>query len=273
MCNNSKINHLPPPCSLSEERKTVSVFWTGGYDSTYRVVQLSRCPIYIQPIYLKDNRPSERNELNAIKEIKELLIANPQTKAEFLPLQIIDKSERLVNDDVSEAYKRVLAKDFVGSQYDWLGCFAAENPGIEMSIHRDDKAINVIQKYGKLKKISDNIIGDYYVVDKENSPKDIVCIWGNLHFPLAEETKIGMKEYYVNNGYSDVANKTWFCYTPINGKPCGKCNPCKYTIQEGLRERFTFMALLRYYIYTTPILLSAYKSMASLKQKILKIIH
>ncbi len=196
-----------------------------------------------------------------------MLIVNPNTRAEFLPLRIIDRSERLVNYDVTNAYKRVLSRDFIGSQYDWLGCFAIENPGIEMSIHKDDRAINVIQKYGHLKEIDDSVIGRYYIIDKEKSPDDIVKIWGNFHFPLANITKLDMKEFYAKNGYSDIANKTWFCYTPINGKPCGKCNPCKYTIQEGLRERFTYMALLRYYIYTTPILLFAYKAIASLKRK------
>ena len=230
-----------------KSEKTISIFWTGGYDSTYRVVQLSRFNVSIQPIYMSDNRPSEEFELKAIEEITSLLIKHPQTKARFLPLQIVSMEQRENDEEYKDAYSRIYKNDFVGPQYIWLGAFSEKIPDIEMSIHKDDKAINIILKYGKLKKVSDEIIGDYYIVDKENSPADIIKLWGNLHFPLVYVAKTEMREFYNSQGYSDVASKTWFCYTPINGKPCGLCNPCKYTIEEGLKERFTKMSLARYY--------------------------
>lgn len=230
-----------------KERKIIPIFWTGGYDSTFRVVALSRCDVSIQPIYMSDKRPSEDLELKAIKEITSLLLKHPDTKAEILPLQIIGYDEREDDKEYREAYDRIYQKDFVGPQYIWLGVFAEKNPNIEMSIHKDDKAISIILKYGKLKKVTDCLIGDYYVVDKENSPEDITKLWGNLHFPLVYITKKEMRDFYKEHGYSEVASKTWFCYRPINGKPCGMCNPCKYTIEEGLKERFTKMALARYH--------------------------
>ena len=227
--------------------KNISIFWTGGYDSTFRVVQLSRCEITIQPIYLSDNRKSEKNELMAIEEITSMLKKHPQTKANFLPLKIVDINQRVNDQEYQEAYSRIRENDFIGSQYVWLGAFAQNNKGVEMSIHKDDKAMNVILKYGKLKLVQDEIIGDYYIVDKDCCPNDIVKLWGNLHFPLAYITKIEMKNYYKKEGYQQIADKTWFCYSPINNKPCGQCNPCKYTIEEGLKERFTTRALMRYY--------------------------
>ena len=40
------------------------IFWTGGFDSSYRVAYLSRFPIMIQPVYCtgvaKDIRKSEK---------------------------------------------------------------------------------------------------------------------------------------------------------------------------------------------------------------------
>lgn len=232
-----------------KNEKVVSIFWTGGYDSTFRVVMLSRCDVTIQPIYMSDkkDRTGEEFELKAIEEITGLLIKHPETKAKIRPLIYVSMDERHENEDYRDAYSRILQKDFVGSQYVWLGAFSEKNPNIEMSIHKDDKAINIILKYGKLKKVSDEIIGDYYVIDKESTPKDIVKLWGNLHFPLVYITKIEMRDFFKNNGYSDIANKTWFCHTPKNGKPCGTCNPCKYTIEEGLIERFSTIAIIRYY--------------------------
>ena len=71
-----------------------------------------------------------------------------------------------------------------------------------------------------------------------------------------------MRRYYIDNKYEDIMNLTWFCHTPIDGKPCGKCNPCRYTIEEGLRERFTRIALMRYYLQKIKdILYKIYKRM------------
>lgn len=76
--------------------KTYEIFWTGGFDSTFRVVQLSRLPIRIQPVFCTgvatDIRKSQFYELRAIKRITELLRQKPETKAEILPLKIVHTS-------------------------------------------------------------------------------------------------------------------------------------------------------------------------------------
>ena len=38
--------------------KKVKVLWTGGFDSTFRVTQLSRMDVEIEPYYLSDGRLS-----------------------------------------------------------------------------------------------------------------------------------------------------------------------------------------------------------------------
>ncbi len=35
---------------------------------------------------------------------------------------------------------------------------------------------------------------------------------------------------------------------PVNGKPCGRCNPCRYTIREGMAERLPRDVVMRYRI-------------------------
>lgn len=258
--------------------KIVSIFWTGGYDSTFRVVQLSRCNITIQPIYLSNNRITESYEISAIEVITDMLIEHPKTLAKFLPLKIVKTeswdSETYSNKDIADAYKRIKSKDYVGWQYVWIADYSKDNPGVEMSIHKDDKAIDIILKYGKLKKIVDDIIGEYYVIDKDNTPADIVKLWGNLSFPLVYVTKLDMKSFYIKEGYSNIANNTWFCHKPINNKPCGICNPCKYTIEEGLKERFTNKALFRHYMYKYKNFLFKYlrkiKILRTIKQKLFK---
>lgn len=235
---NNKVNNFP----------VVEILWTGGFDSTFRVTELSLLPVVIQPYYLSDNRQSEPNELNAIKQITKNLCTRSATKAVFRPLIIISKAERVQDNLISAAYKRTRATDFFGSQYDWLGRFATEHKGIELSIHHDDKAIELINKYGAIKKIEIPTIGTNYILDQDKSPEDLNTLFRNYHLPLAMITKIQMREWYRTHHYEDVMNLTWFCYSPINGEPCGKCNPCTYTIEEGLTERFTRGGLRRYHI-------------------------
>lgn len=53
------------------EKGTVNILWTGGWDSTFRVVELSRMEgITIQPVYVIDpNRKSVPYELRAMDNI------------------------------------------------------------------------------------------------------------------------------------------------------------------------------------------------------------
>ena len=231
---------------MNKSLNVVEILWTGGFDSTFRVVQLSKFEIEIQPYYLSDNRQSEKNELQAITDITELLKKHPNTRCDFRPLIYVSMASRVEDKKITDTYRRMLQKDFFGSQYDWLARFAKNHKGIELSIHQDDKAILLIKKYGKIKTIYDDICGKNFVLDTEASSKDLCTLFQDFRFPLEPYRKLAMKQYYIENGYTDIMNKTWFCFTPINGKPCGKCNPCKYTIEEGMGERFTFTAKMRY---------------------------
>lgn len=245
--------------------KRVSIFWTGGYDSSFRVCQLSRMNIEIQPYYLSDNRKSEKYELNSIREITEYLNGLSETKASILPLVYISKSDRDKDTDITKSYKRLRRQDFMGSQYDWLAIFAKTHKGVELSIHKDDKAIQLISKHGALKEEIDPDIGSYYVIDEEKSFPDLIRVFSDYHLPLAQYTKKEMKKMYIEMGFEEVIEKTWFCFTPINGKPCGTCNPCKYTIEEGMKERFDNAALYRYYTNKIKVRLKKSKFLKKLR--------
>ena len=55
---------------MEENNKIVRILWTGGWDSTYRIVELSRQDKVVEPIYVYgDQRTSEKKEINAMKEI------------------------------------------------------------------------------------------------------------------------------------------------------------------------------------------------------------
>jgi hypothetical protein len=56
----------------NNKKTVVNILWTGGWDSTFRMLQLSTKDIIIQPFYIiDDNRVSRNFELNAIRTITE----------------------------------------------------------------------------------------------------------------------------------------------------------------------------------------------------------
>ena len=228
-----------------QESPVVEIFWTGGWDSSYRILCLSQKEVTIQPYYLGDKRQSELNELTAIEKIKDSLLKLETTKCTFLPLKIYQSDA--VEEDLAITASYIKLKAIMGSQYDWLARFAKKHNGIELCIHKDDKAFTAIKQLGEVKYVENEKVGGYYVVDEKNSTKDIINLFGNLRLPILEETKLSMREKAEHMGCAYILDMSWFCYFPRNNKPCGTCKPCIYSMEEGMAYRFSFAARLRYW--------------------------
>lgn len=229
----------------------VNILWTGGFDSSYRMVQLSQHEVNVQPYYLTDNRRSEQNELKAIAAITEDIEKRPDTKCKILPLIKFKVSDIEPDKAITEAYERLLATISIGPQYDWLARYAKSVQGLELCLEKSkiSKAYNCIMQNGDIKKISNGNIA-YAIIDEKESSPDLVKVFGGFHFPLPlfEKTKIEILEEYKILGFGETINKTWFCHRPINNEPCGWCNPCKSVIEEGLPFRIPPKGLKRYKI-------------------------
>lgn len=233
----------------SSTREKINVLWTGGFDSTYRILQLSKLNVDIQPHYLFDKRKSEKYEINAIKAIKADIEAHPQTKASILPLIRVRVSEIEPDASVTEAYNRLHEKCRIGIQYEWLGRFSKAVPGIEIVVEKGDssKFYNCVMKNARLVTI-ENKLTSYSIVDRVKSDSDFFKVFGNFRFPqqILKLTKLEIAEKYHELGYGHTIHKTWFCHTPINDEPCGICNPCKSVVEEGLSFRITRSGMRRY---------------------------
>lgn len=231
---------------MTKSEKSIEIFWTGGYDSTFRVVQLSRMDITIRPYYLSDNRIAESYEIAAIEKIIQLIRNHPDTKAKLLDLVYIPYNERPETDpDIKAASDRIFSQNWLGNQYVWLASFAKEHKGIELSIEKGTNPVRLIEKNGGFRKDYVEGVGETYVVDKTTHP-DYLALFGNFSLPLLEVSKLDMKDFFIRHNYEDVMKATWFCHSPIDNKPCGKCNPCKGVVEEGMAERLDEDALARY---------------------------
>lgn len=228
-------------------KEYVELLWTGGWDSTYRLVELSFKEVTVQPIYIADSRDSEGYELSAMDSVTELLNNKEMTKAEILPYKIINRNEIVNSDAVKKAYCRIAKETNLGSQYEFLASYALQNPGLEIGIEANTSdnsfAIKAINSFGKLKRINDT-----FVLDENYSSEDLMLVLGNFSYPIIELKETDMVENINKWGYQDVMQKIWFCHHPINGNPCGICHPCTMKMGSGMSFLLPEESQKRYYI-------------------------
>lgn len=228
----------------------IKILWTGGWDSTYRVLKLRQREVIIEPYYFRFGRRSEEREIETVNYLTRLIIEDNKTRCIIKKLTLYDNSS-LPKDSESEeqAFLNLRNITFLGSQYIKLAKLARCISNLELCIHKDDKAHRIITQEAQLKLFSSEAFGEYYQVDGQNtSNRDVVTLFGSFRFPLLELTKLEMKEIAEKEGFADFMDQTWFCHHPVRNRPCGYCNPCIYTIQEGMRYRFDTIALIRYYL-------------------------
>ena len=210
--------------------KEKKILWTGGQDSTFRVMQLCNQGVKIQPIYVLDtDRRSTNNEIKAINIIKkELSIKFPDSLIQ--ETIFIDINDINVTSKTNNYYKKLKTEKHLGLQYAWLCELADKYPQIELCVHKDDKATFFISKK-----------------ESDKNYKEAQYIFQNFSFPLLDYTKLQMKKEAEILGCQEILELSWFCHDPIKNKPCGICNPCKYTFEEGMGCRFTFKSKLYHY--------------------------
>lgn len=233
---------------MIKEKRTIYILWTGGWDSTYRVVELSRKSVCIQPIYIYgEGRGSEKYEIKAMYEIYKMLNIRAETKATMLPIKFIDYNSLKKNYQVSKAFNNISKENPLGGQYEWLPFIAVDYPRLEIGIEKtpptQSKVIKVLQKYGQF--YYDKEL-DTYLLDEKNSTDDLISLFGNLSFPIINKSGWEMKENIINWGYEEVIKNIWVCHTPIFGKPCGTCHPCELKIETNMHFLLASSSLKRY---------------------------
>jgi hypothetical protein len=220
--------------------KNVNLLWTGGWDSTFQLLQLlilHRC--HVTPFYLiEEDRPSTGMEIHAMKHIKDHIYKEyPHTQELLHPTRYFAVEDIPPDPEISETFQDIFKRKFMGIQYEWLARFCKENAieDLQLCIHRDDKAHSVIEKM-----VSESN-GDFQSilrVDEKFNTTGEYILFRYYTFPIFNLSKIEMASIANEQGWNEIMAMTWFCHTPRRGvKPCGVCGPCVYTIQEGLGWR------------------------------------
>lgn len=235
--------------NIHTSQKVRNVLWTGGWDSTFRVLDLVlRLQKVVQPFYLIDTlRRSAEVEQETMEQIR-LMIGTRSPKALPLlkPLVVVRLNDQEKADDFEAALAQLRVEGHLGKQYSWIARFVKEYSveDLELSVHRDDKAYAFIRPHAEI--VRDNNDDEWFELARD-APNNVRCLFGKLIYPILELTKLDMERIAKERGYSDILEKTWFCHNPTRLKtPCGLCNACIYTIKEGLSRRIPLTGRVRY---------------------------
>ncbi len=229
--------------------KTVNILWTCGFDSSYRMVELSRMNVKIQPYYIYDHtRGSIKYEMRAMKRITDWINRNPNTKAEILPQIIIKDSEIQPDEEITRTWEYCRDKYRIGSQYDYLARFAKQwNLKLEMGLlcGEGSRIGNAIKGESVLKLDEEGEYAIWYIDNKVSSNRGVLLFeYMLLPVTMWEKTKVDELEGYKTLGAIEVAKMTHFCFTPVLGMPCGQCNPCLDALNEGMAFRVPLLGRL-----------------------------
>lgn len=228
----------------SAARGSVNLLWTGGWDSTFQLLRLLILHRReVTPFYLMDTtRPSTEVEIRTMGRIREHLSRNyPHLSGRLAPARMSAVSDLASDPELAQAFKDALKDKFMGNQYDWLARFCKQHgiDDMELCIHRDDKAHAIIEPF-----VVEHTDEDGYRtwrIDPRHAATKEFALFGSFSFPLFELSKLQMAQIASEYDWTDAMEMTWFCHRPgADLQPCGRCNPCLYTIEEGLGWRIPF---------------------------------
>jgi hypothetical protein len=220
---------------INQDNSIIYLFWTGGFDSTFRLTQLLKRGVYVQPIYIMCpkldsiygfKRKNVDNEIQTMKKIRKTIYYYFSSyKKYFLPTRYV-KSVYL-NVDLAQKYIKIgYLKNFTRgiTQYERLAQYSYYHPRpIELGL---EKCGTGMDRLTKEYRIGSDI---HNRVDLSKSPSEYVIL-KNLRFPISNLTKQDMVEIGKKDKIYFILKMTWSCWFPKNGKPCGKCNMCNHRI-------------------------------------------
>ena len=236
----------------------INILWTGGFDSTFRVCQLSLFGVEIQPFYISiKNRKSEPYELKAIADISNYIHFHKDRKCKLLPVSIINQDDIMPYEAVTNSLRALKEEFMIGYQYDFMTRFARQqNIMLEVGFEYDPLAHEhtCFEKYGELKKVTMPVPGgiiEYYELNPEKSTEDILNVFGSYRYglPLFHMNRVQTVQAYKEMGYEEVIPMTWFCAHPLFGKPCGLCIPCEGYMESDMSFRLPWRARTLYKVF------------------------
>lgn len=229
--------------------KRINLLWTGGFDSTFRLCQLSRMEnVEVQPIYCifpQDQRPNKFREMEAQDTILQMVRARPETKAEILDPVRLTPNDLPPDPDYDLAFCRHFTADepAVSGQLRALGKVPLLYPNAEFCIEaRFPQRVTKDQPHGKTRtymedhgfRFKEHPDGSVSY-DASKADPDTRLLFGRFSYPVLLIPEIKMLSFIRQWKYEEIFQHTWTC--DFNQEvPCGICHQCQVKWDSGLAE-------------------------------------
>ncbi len=233
-----------------EKDNTIRLLWTGGWDSTFRLLQLSLLHRPIEPVYVNyPGRYSASTEEATMKKLLERIRALAETKAELKDILILPYAQIPQMPEITQAYEDVNRRAPCGPQYEYLSRLSYLYPGIEIGIEPGEGLIDdaLGKNVSRMLHIVEDEEYSYYLIDPQIVGEDMYTFFKNFRLPIYDTSRHKMIEISEEHeGWMDILNSTWFCHYPVKGESCGSCIPCQIVVEDGLGYRLGEEAMKRY---------------------------
>jgi glutaredoxin len=227
------VSSLSNPSSISlkimkEEKNKVDLFWTGGWDSTFRLVQLLMTTgSVVQPHYIVRHEDSTGTEIATMIKIRRAIVRNyREVEPRFLPTIYTNEDHIHWYDDIEEQVRRVRESTRVNDQYPILANYCRER--------------NIGQAEVSIIKVSEEPAEKWIMNHFQDAPA-----FKPFAFPVIHLYKVDMLKIAKENGWEKIMYLTSFCRRPSRAKPCGVCGPCTDAVMLGMGSRLPFWSRMK----------------------------
>ena len=234
--------------NVHNEKDVHYLFWTGGYDSTFRLCQLLLVedkpvrPIYLMCGNVDDSddwltmvsRKNVSTEITTMKDIRtELLQNNTHLANKLLPTFYVVSIKK--NLETTAKFKRLhkylkyFSRDI--NQYERMARFSKEFKfPIEVGLENCGTGLDEATKGKRVGQWSSCQLMNNLPLKYQD-----LEIFRDFRFPICHLTKEEMKTISLNNNFYYLLVMTFSCWYPDkDGNACGKCQMCKKRIIIGI---------------------------------------
>ena len=228
---------------------TISVFWSGGMDSTFMVLDFLRRGYKVQPHYINKYAKYTAGEVKSIEYLNYLIRKNFDFGKNLLPVDFFTPvlGEWETRPELVEAWKHVYI-DLLGypacyifpkrrfTQYMLFVSLVDKFSGSMIGITGESINRPILEKYGKMK----YTLEGFGYLDKADSDPSVYTVFGGYVYPLIHTSEREMLKLSRTYGFLEVIKHVKFCYNESRyGEPCGICPPCQSKFHYKMYEYFT----------------------------------